>query len=526
MAFPGWQLLRNRVLGNIFGFGVGAAAARAYEPAMRDVTARVERFFDLNRRLPPGQLAELVARGLRDRGSALGEAADQGYNEQRFGQLAELAGHPPGAADVLELRRRGRLGGGAAADALRDAGLRARYVDDVLALAEGSLAPTSAADAVARGRQDAGAGEAEAARSGITGERFELLTELAGRPPTVGQVLELVNRGRMPIGQARSALRDAGLRAEHVDDVLELRRYLIPPTDLIRLAVREVYTPEIRREFGLDEEFPEAFAERALRLGIDDESARDLWAGHWDLPSPTQGFEMYHRRIIRRDRLVQLLRALDYMPGWRDELIALAFRVPGRIDLRRMFRFGVIDRQRLASGYLDLGYAPDVVPHLVAFAEREKLGAERDLSKGEIVALYELRRMSRDDARAMLDAEGYDATEAGRILELADARRARKRTDAYKAAVRGRYLDRELTADEARAQLAGAGLPSEEIDAELELWTFTLAENPRHITEAQMRAAWLGGVVDEARYRRHLTQLGIGDEEAGILVRLYGQQQS
>jgi hypothetical protein len=230
---------------------------------------------------------------------------------------------------------------------------------------------------------------------------------------------------------------------------------------------------------------------------------------------------MYHRGIITRQDIADLLRVHDYVPYWRDRLIELSHRVPGRIDIRRLFVLGIIDRAELVAGYIRLGYAPEDARRLATAAQRMKMGAERDLTKGEIVGLYEGGAMSRDDAIGQLDAMGYDAQEADQILDLADARRARKRRDAVTAAVRARFLDRELDASEARARLAAAGLPDHEVTFLLDLWTFQLAESPHHITEAQMRLAWQRELVDEARYRRHLAQLGYPEEEAGILVRLY-----
>jgi hypothetical protein len=521
VAFPGWQLLRNRTLGTTLAFAAGGAAAAAFTPPMRDVVAELETRFGGTLRLSGPELAELVVRGALGEDAAASRALEVGYSSPHFHELFLLAGNPPGPSDLADLWNRGAIDEARFVHGIRTGRIRTEWVEPLKELRNRLFTPAEAADLSARGllARDEAAREARAA--GVSAERFASLERAAARPPAVGQLLDLVNRGRMDEGRARQALRDSGLRAEYVDDVLELRRYLLPPSDVIRLAVHEVYTPRLRQKYRLDEEFPAEFAQHGRRLGISRGDLEDLWAGHWQPPSAGQGFDMFHRDLIDRQEVAELLRVHDYVPWWRDRLIDLSYRVPGRIDIRRLFTAGVIDRAELVRGYHRLGYAPADAQRLATLAQRLKMGAERDLTKAEIIGLYEAAAMARAEAAAQLDELGYDEHEAEQILTLADARRARVRREAVSTAVRSRFLDRELTTPEARARLLAAGLPSEEVDFRLDLWSFALAESPHHITEAQMRAAWQKGIVNEDRYRRHLAQLGYPDEEADILLRLY-----
>lgn len=521
MPIPGWGIFKNRVLGQAVGTAAGFAAADALTPPFRELIAEMEHLSGLNRRLSPADLAELVVRGVRAEGDAAGEAADQGINASRFHELFLLSGNPPGPETLLELWRRGAIAEGAVDRGIRQGRIRSEWLEALKVLREALLPLGTAAELAARGLLAEGKAARIAQGHGITGEDWAALERASRRPPPAGELLDLLNRGATSEAQVRQALTDLGMRPDWQQDYLELRKHLAPPGDLIRFAVREVYSPEVAQRFGQFEDFPPRFAQEAAKLGIDQELARNYWAAHWDLPAPGQGFQMFHRGIIDRPTLQLLLRALDVMPFWRDRLIQLAYRVPGRIDIRRMFRFGSIDRARLVRGYLDLGYKPEDAELLAVFAEREKMGAERDLSKGEVLGLYEQGALPRADAVSFLDAHGYDASEAELILKLADLRVARRQRDAVVAVVKSRYLDRELDQGEAISRLTTAGLAQEEQTRLLDLWTLEREQNPRHISEAQMRSAWKKKLVDEARYRQHLAQLGTPDDEAEILVKLY-----
>lgn len=133
--------------------------------------------------------------------------------------------------------------------------------------------------------------------------------------------------------------------------------YQIPPVaDIITMAVREAFTPEIAARFGQYQDLPSEFVEAVGKKGLSKDWAERYWAAHWSLPSPQQGFEMLHRGIIGRDDLYMLMRALDIMPYWRDKLIEMAYRPLTRVDVRRMFALGVIDVSGVRKAYLDLGY--------------------------------------------------------------------------------------------------------------------------------------------------------------------------
>ncbi|MBA7524177.1 hypothetical protein ES705_16314 [subsurface metagenome] len=151
-------------------------------------------------------------------------------------------------------------------------------------------------------------------------------------------------------------LRRIGIHPNYNSLYKELAYQIPPVADIITMAVREAFTPDIAARFGQYQDLPSQFVEWVGKKGLSKEWAERYWAAHWSLPSPQQGFEMLHRGVIGEGDLNMLMRALDIMPFWRDKLIQIAYRPLTRVDVRRMFALGVLDVSGVRKAYTDLGY--------------------------------------------------------------------------------------------------------------------------------------------------------------------------
>ena len=509
----------GRIAGQIVGTGAGFAAAEVYAPPMADLAAEAWNTFP-NKRLSPEQLAAMVVQGIMEQDAAANEALDSGANATRFGRMVRLFGDPPGLETELELWRRGEVSRDHVEQAIRESRIKTKYVEPLLALYRKLISPETAAAMVAQGvlSEDEGLGFAKMA--GVTAADFGSMTHQATRPMGAGEILDLLNRGDFSEADARQALKRLGIEGRYIAPLLELRNVMPSPSDLIRFLVREVFSPGIRQQFQLDADFPAQAVSEGRKIGISEKLIRDYWAAHWDLPSPQQGFAMFHRRIITQAQLATLLRALDVNPFWREKLIQLAYNLPGRIDLRRMFAEGIITRDRVYEGYQDLGYDPENARHLTNFAIAQKVAPERDLAKSEILALFREHEIERARARNLLTALRYSEQEADWLLDLAEGQREKERQNAVIAVVRSRFTAREIDQAEAADRLTKIGIRPERRDFFLDLWTFQRAETPNRLSEAQLRQAFLRGLISEQGFRERLQQLGFLPEDTDLLVQL------
>ncbi len=261
--------------------------------------------------------------------------------------------------------------------------------------------------------------------TGLDNWRFLRLLE-ANRPLlSIFQITSGWLRDFLSDDQAEEKLKNYGFEAEDREVILKLTDFLIPPQDLIRMAVREVFTPDIAEDFGQFEEFPDEVMIRAKMLGISRDTMEKYWAAHWRLPSPTMGFEMRHRSIITTERLEKLLKALDFMPGWRDEVIALSFRVVTRVDTRRLFKISEWDRTQVKDNYLKLGYdevSAEAMTKFTEIAYAPELDEDglnlRELSRTLIEKGFLAGKIERAPAIAALRKLRYTIEDAEFILDM------------------------------------------------------------------------------------------------------------
>lgn len=224
---------------------------------------------------------------------------------------------------------------------------------------------------------------------------------------TIEQAIYAYRRGIISEAEFKAIMKANGVDERDIDKYLRITEYFPPPQDIIRFAVREVFTPEIVKKYRMDEDLPKEYLELAKQVGIPEEVAKWYWYAHWELPSLTMGFEMFRRKIIDAEELKTLMRTLDIMPGWRDKLLQLAYEIPTRVDVRRMYEMGVIDRNKVKEYYEKMGYTPEDAEILTQWTEIEYAREDKTLTVKQILELYELGEFTREEAIEHLNKLGY-----------------------------------------------------------------------------------------------------------------------
>lgn len=316
-------------------------------------------------------------------------------------------------------------------------------------------------------------------KRGIAPELARIEIESSRPLPSPGVVQEAFVRGLITEEFHDSLLKKHGYTENDIRLFKSLYWVIPPLSDIIRMAVREVFSPNIAEKFGQYEDFPEVFAEWAEKQGLSREWAKRYWASHWDLPSITQGYEMFHRGIIDENELKMLMRALDIMPFWREKLIQLSYSPLTRVDVRRMYSLGVIDEQQVYKAYRDLGYDDEKARWLTEFTKREYSPEEetsidkyRQLTKGIIDKAYRKHLITPEEYKARLIDIGYSPSDADFLLSLENAYREIADEDEVLNPIRKRivnmvidaYVRDVLTLTETRQHLEDLGLPPIQIE--------------------------------------------------------------
>lgn len=263
----------------------------------------------------------------------------------------------------------------------------------------------------------------ELSKMGYSDERIQMI--IAGLRPVIAQsaAQQAYLRGIITEEQHDKFLRDSGLDQSYINIYKKLYFQLPPVQDLIRMMVRDIFDDDIVETYGLELEYPINANALGAKIGLDPDTMMQYWASHWDLPSPTMGFEMYHRGIIDKPALEKLLKSLDYMPYWRDKLIQLSHNPYTRVDVRRMYAVGVLNREEVYKSYLDLGYAPDKAEKMTQFTIEYEVGEEeftvRELARTNVERAVKLGLLTIDEGIERLTRLNYSEADAKLLLDLA-----------------------------------------------------------------------------------------------------------
>jgi len=315
-------------------------------------------------------------------------------------------------------------------------------------------------------------------------------------------------------------LKKIGIHPNYTD-IYKTLAYQIPPVaDIITMAVREAFSPEIAAKFGQYQDFPADLELYAGQKGLSKEWAERYWAAHWALPSPQQGFEMLHRGVIDTTELDMLLRAQDVMPFWRDKLVQIAYRRLTRVDIRRMYKQGVLTEKDVFDSYLEHGYNPENAERMTEFTIKQTLATLSKFTSGDIIKAFASRMISRGDAIGLLGDIGIRPEDANYIVSTAEYKRQWAFTDDQIAGIRNLYKKRIYDENQARDKLARLNLPAEQIDVLMQQWFYDKVEElDATWSTAQTLKFLKRKLITPARAKRELYLNGYDEEHVTMYLR-------
>jgi len=357
---------------------------------------------------------------------------------------------------------------------------------------------------------------------------FGHAANMAFRPTLLSpsEILEAHRRGIIPDRETRDRfLAYYGISTFLIGVLDQLQWYVPSAADVIRFGVREVYTPEVVKRFQMDEGFDEIVkvAERDLRAaGLDTETFRKYWRAHWELPSFTQGVEMFRRGIITYDDLKLLLRTLDVMPFWQDKLIQLSYEIPTRVDIRRMHKLGLISDEELVSYYRKLGYTEEDAQKLAEFTiiynqdpewtertgQDEILREYREKARKEVVQAYIDGIVTEEQARDELREIGLVEEAIEYEISLAKYDRAKKLFSSVVSALGTAYRRGLVSESEVYEKLGAFNLPSQYIAHLIDVWNIQAMEKPKEPTKTDIIDWFKKELIDEDTAKKLLLGLG------------------
>lgn len=352
-------------------------------------------------------------------------------------------------------------------------------------------------------------------RQGYSQESAERLLELRRTLPDIGLIQVWFLRQFISPDAALTKLQELGLSDGDAQRVLNMSFFIPPVQDLITMAVREVFTPEIAERFGQFQDFPETFREFARQQGINEEWARRYWAAHWALPSVQMGFQMLHRGVINEDELNVLLRSQDVMPFWRDKLTAISFSPLTRVDVRRMHDLGLVSEEELVTRYMDIGYsranAELMRDFTIAFNSdegAEDVGELNRLTRSAVTRLFRVGAINRPTATLLLKEQGFGDIAAQIFLQAEEIDREIEDRQEQTSLILEQAQAGILSFAEAQDRLSATGLEPDELNRALVRLERTRAATIQLPSRTDLDKMLAAELITSQEYLQTLERLG------------------
>lgn len=367
----------------------------------------------------------------------------------------------------------------------------------------------------------------QAFRQGIDSEHFDVLQENYQKYLAPGDYVTLYFRGVIDRGRLDEELGAQGFTAVRIQEMITAGEYVPPIPDLIRFLVREVFTPDVANRFGQFEDYPEMFDSLAAQQGLSSDWAKAYWAAHWELPSLTEGFQMYHRGIITEADLKLLARALDVMPFWRDNLIQMSYNPLTRVDVRRMYNMDVLSDDDVLRAYQDIGYSPENAQRLLLYTKKLKEEGQdgahahhKELARAQIDRAYLEHMIDQSGAMALYEEIGYSEHDALFMLAMIDFEQAMRTRQQGINRLKTEYNAGLLDDVHLWEQLGILGLSYDEQVAVKAQILYEDIPKPRIPTRAEFEDMYKAGIIDDAYLNDAYRRLGYSTEHAGMLLQL------
>lgn len=227
-------------------------------------------------------------------------------------------------------------------------------------------------------------------------------------------------RNHIQESQYITDMKKHGFTDEDISSYEKVMKFYPSAQDLVTWQAREVYEPDAIKKYGLDDEFENLELTPFFKAGMTEEQIKNYWRAHWQHASWTQVTDMLHRKQLTTEEVREWFRLIEIPPFWRDKFIAISYRPVTRVDLRRLYKTGIYDREQVLEGYIALGNAPEIAEYLTLWTEKEYAPDDKDLTKTEILKKYRIGELEADALSSMLTALGYDADEIEWLISLED----------------------------------------------------------------------------------------------------------
>lgn len=372
---------------------------------------------------------------------------------------------------------------------------------------EARLSGAELAELVVRGVETQADAQHMALDVGLAGWRFDRLVTITGNPPGPEELLLAYRRGIIDRGRLEHGIRQSRIKDEWIDVVEALQYRPAGAAEAVSAAVQG----------HLD---PDASKRKAAEAGLNPDDWQWIYDTAGNPPGPEHMIDLMHRGVMSRDEVTQGLRESRLKNKYIAAMLDGGFHLPPMRTVISLGHKGLLTKEQVVAKLLQLGFHPEDAAVMATEATSDKLAAQKDLARAQVVEGYMDRFYDRATATGMLADLGYDTAEAAFLLDLADHARQRRFTDGAVARFHSLFVRWKIPRSDCSNALDQLGVPAAQRDDLLKLWDLERTADAPDLSVAQWGGLLRRGVIDLDRHQAEMVKRGFTVEEAGFLAAL------
>jgi hypothetical protein len=435
------------------------------------------------------------------------EANKNGIDDNRFNALVELNRPQVPFLQLLDLLNRGQITQADARHELERHGWSDANIPRILSLRNEQLSAEQLAAMVNRDIVDREQAEKEAERVGVNGIDFDRLTLLGGDPLPIDALAVAYRRGFIDEATFMKGIVQGPLRKEWFPTLMKLQYTRMSTVDAADAANQGHITVEEAKEI-------------ATQNGMEADDFLVILKAAGQPPGIEFADEAFNRGFISDAEYTTMFLESRIKNVYMPLLKKMRTRLIPQETMRVLYREGVYTVEQTTAGLRAHGFSPEDTAALIASVHVDANAETRELTRAQVVDLYEEQMLETSEALAMLKDLGYDDDSARAMVELADLKKLRTYINSAITKIRSAYTTGKIDDPTASSALDALGVPTGQRDNLLAVWDIEKTTITKTLTASQIRQAFNKDLMPQSEAMARLMAQGYDETDADLFLQL------